>query len=132
MIPAASPFIDVDGVFNFRDIGGYGPSKDPLCSVRRCYVFRCANPGKVTAVGAQQIRELGITKIFDLRSPIEIERTKDYAPIAEIACVERVSVPVFLESEYPAHQSVKNLGNYISAHGAVSFQFYHFSCLQRI
>lgn len=113
---SSNPFIAVDGVFNFRDIGGYASSQDPTLSVRRGCVFRCANPSNVTPSGSQRIRDLGITKVFDLRSKTEIERTADFGPVVQIAGVDRVSVPVYVESEYPSHQSVKNLETYINRH----------------
>jgi len=118
----SAPFIAVDGVFNFRDIGGYASSQDPTLSVPRGRVFRCAAPGRVTPSGTQQIRDLGITKVFDLRSRTEIERTADFGPVVDIVGIERVSVPVYVDSEYPSHQSVKNLENYISANRHVSFE----------
>ncbi len=109
---STDPFIAVDGIFNFRDIGGYPSSKDPTLSMRRGYIYRCANPGNVTSSGSQTIRDLGITKIFDLRSRAEIERTVGYGPVVDIAGVDRVSVPVYIESKYPSHQNVKNMENY--------------------
>lgn len=121
MVLSSHPFIAVDGVFNFRDIGGYASSQDPTLSVRRGRIFRCANPGNITPTGSQKIRDLGITKIFDLRSRIEIERTADFGPVVDIAGVERVSVPVYVESEYPSHQSVKNLENYINRRVSIHF-----------
>lgn len=121
MDESSSPFIEVDGVFNFRDIGGYALSENPGLSVRRDCVFRCANPGRITSIGTQAIRDLGIRKIFDLRSSTEIERTADFGPIVNIAGIERVPVPVYVESEYPTHQSVENLEQYVSANRYVGF-----------
>ncbi|KAF6220776.1 hypothetical protein HO133_002456 [Letharia lupina] len=110
-----NPFTHIEGIFNFRDAGGYAIAFDPLYSVRRRFIFRCANPGRATSNGVQQIRDLDITTIFDLRSATEIERTKDFAPTAEIPGIRRVHVPVYVHGEYPAHQSVENLQNYTSA-----------------
>lgn len=114
MALSTDPFIAVDGIFNFRDIGGYPSSKDPTLSVRRGYIYRCANPGNVTSSGSQTICDLGITKIFDLRSRAEIERTVGYGPVVNIPSVDRVSVPVYIESKYPSHQNVKNMGELLS------------------
>ncbi len=119
---ANHPFINVQGIFNFRDIGGCAIDQEPPYSLRRHSIFRCANPGKATAEGMQQIRDLGITTIFDLRSPNEIERTKDFAPTADVPGVKRQHVPVYVHGEYPAHQSVENLRNYISANRHVSLR----------
>lgn len=117
----SDPFIAVDGIFNFRDIGGYASSQDPTVSVRRGCFFRCAQPGRVTPLGKQRIRDLGITKIFDLRSSSEIERTADFGPVVDIAGIERVPVPVYVHGDYPSHQSVKNLDEYVSTNRHVSF-----------
>ena len=111
----SSPFVSIDGIFNFRDIGGYPSFKDHNLSVRHGHVFRCANPGRVTQKGIQQLRGLGITKIFDLRSDKEIERTADFGAIIKIVGIERVNVSVYVGDEYPSHQSIQNLENYVSA-----------------
>lgn len=76
------PFIDVDGIPNFRDIGGY------LCSpygqkdthiVRPSFVYRCAVPTSVASNGASQLlQDLNVTAIYDLRSAPEVNRTPSF------------------------------------------------------
>ncbi|KAL6713767.1 hypothetical protein ACLMJK_008259 [Lecanora helva] len=105
----------IDGVFNFRDIGGYRSAQDPNLHIRRGRVFRCANLGNITQEGVRQLHDLGIKKIFDLRSNAEIERTADFTgPVVDIPGIERLSAPVFTESDYPLHQSVENLANFLN------------------
>ncbi|KAF2725295.1 tyrosine protein phosphatase 5 [Polychaeton citri CBS 116435] len=68
------PFIDVDGIPNFRDIGGYCTSQ-PDGHVRKGLVYRSADPGGAKGPGLEKMHsELGIRVIFDLRSAPEIKR----------------------------------------------------------
>ena len=99
------PFVDVDGISNFRDIGGYpilpsshshgGASR----SVRRGLIFRCAEPTRVTVSGMHKLQSLGINTIFDLRSAAEA--MKDVKVIMETdgSMLERVSVPIFADED---------------------------------
>lgn len=113
------PFINIEGIYNFRDIGGYAIDGLPEYSVRRGFVFRCANTGNITPSGMQQLRELGITTIFDLRSSSEIARTQDFAPITEVPGVKRVHVSLF-DGEYPTTQTVESLKKYATDNARVS------------
>ena len=88
------PFIHIQGVPNFRDIGGYScpppPSvrsrmpSDSLSTakymVRRNLLFRCAHPTQLTPLGASTLRQLGITDFFDLRSQTEIDKLANVPP----------------------------------------------------
>jgi len=67
------PFICVPGLHNFRDIGGYEIFKDESKSIRRGLVYRGCEPGRITPQGCETLRSLGITRIFDIRGPKEIE-----------------------------------------------------------
>jgi protein tyrosine/serine phosphatase len=88
------PFVEVEGIYNFRDLGGW-PSiltaqgtERPL-SVRRHLVFRSAEPSRITEAGAAVLtKTLGVTTIYDLRS-IE-ESTSDMIP-----GTTKVLAPVF-------------------------------------
>ena len=67
-------FINIEAVKNLRDIGGYPIS----CgfSVRRKLVYRSGNLDDLTEEGRLRIQRLGIKKIFDLRSCLEVGRSK--------------------------------------------------------
>lgn len=121
MEPSENPFIDVEGIYNFRDIGGYTIDQDPLYSVRRGFIFRCANTGKVKPNGMDKIRDLGVTTIFDLRSTSEIERTQDFAPTTAVPGVKRVHVSLF-DGEYPTQQTVESLKKYATDNLRVSLR----------
>ena len=90
-----TPFINVDGVYNFRDIA---PHSSDL-ALRTGFIFRSAQPYSATATGIEQMRALGITTIFDLRADAEIEETAHLMPLREIEGLNRVSAPVFESSE---------------------------------
>ncbi|GAB7351509.1 hypothetical protein MBLNU459_g2152t1 [Dothideomycetes sp. NU459] len=113
------PFINVVGIANFRDVGGYpcGDGDKPS-SVRRDLVFRCADPSKVQPEGLAKLRELGVKKVFDLRSEPEIKRQGpewkgvdvdagafvtrdgDKAEVLDEGAIERVWCPVFASTDY--------------------------------
>ena len=64
--------IDIDGAFNFRDIGG-GVTVDgqPLATGR---MYRSASLDELTDRGLETVERLGIRTVIDLRSQGEIDR----------------------------------------------------------
>ena len=101
------PFVHIEGIHNFRDIGGYpvatGEIKG-LNEVRRHYIYRCAEPSKVTREGEEHLLMLGITTIYDLRSQPEIENMQENNPVVEIKGIARVFAPVFAERDSSPEQ----------------------------
>ena len=110
------PFVSIKGVFNFRDIGGYSLSQAEG-KVRSKYVFRSAEPSRITSNGEETLKVLGITTFYDLRSVPEIART----PITEIQGIERVSVPVFSEQDYSPEKIALRFRQY-AANGPEGFE----------
>jgi len=106
---ASPPFIDIDGIFNFRDVGGFVTSQG---IVRRGWIFRSAQPGGVTEQGAATLQELGITTIFDLRAKSEIEKYSSFMSVKEILGIERRSVPVLNDSDYQPEKQAMKFMNY--------------------
>jgi len=107
------PFINVEGVPNFRDIGGYscpaptspiqsnGPEVSSLSpfSVRRNFAFRCSELSQLTPRGnAVMNTDLGIKVLFDLRSEVEAA-----SPIGRPKHIKIVSTPVFPIADIRAH-----------------------------
>lgn len=114
------PFIAVPGLPNLRDIGGQpvtwsspGQQQDTQQAqqpgrkiIRRGIVYRSSEPSKVTEEGISILTErLGITHVYDLRSEVEIDRSRgkmlagNWQPREWSGC-QRVFVPVFLDQDY--------------------------------
>ncbi|KAG5420190.1 hypothetical protein I9W82_002070 [Candida metapsilosis] len=106
----------VEGVSNFRDIGGWRILK-PTFELNKAskatssndvnvnyYVkpnlaFRCANVAGMTENGMQQLKRLGIKAVFDLRSDGEV--AKDGFPQGlEKYGVKRIHAPVYSNDDY--------------------------------
>lgn len=64
------PFIIIQGVHNFRDI-----SSSATSGVRSGLIYRSGALSHLTPEGHARLRDLGIKKVFDLRSSVEVERT---------------------------------------------------------
>ncbi|KAI1474658.1 tyrosine phosphatase family-domain-containing protein [Daldinia eschscholtzii] len=111
------PFVHIDGLPNFRDLGGY-PASDTKV-VRRGLVFRSSEPSKVTDDGVSKLQALGITKVFDLRSAAEIEKGMRDGfgwSIKEWDGASRHFVPVFLDLDYSPEALALRYKNYASEH----------------
>lgn len=66
-------FLDLDGVFNFRDLGGL-PTRDGHVT-RRGVMFRSDALHHLEPDAVEHLLELGVSTIVDLRSSVELERT---------------------------------------------------------
>ncbi|KAH7912036.1 protein-tyrosine phosphatase-like protein [Hygrophoropsis aurantiaca] len=85
------PFVNVDGVINFRDFGGFPTSKSGV-TVKSGVLFRSGEITRVTETGKEALRTLGVRKIFDFRTDGEI---KDYNTATRlIDGVEIVRAPI--------------------------------------
>ena len=117
------PFVSVQGVPNFRDLGGYPTTLSPSHSIRTKLIYRCGEPSRVTKEGISKLQELGITHAYDLRSKPEIERAKavGYGAITEWEGCERVFAPVFAEQDYSPEGVALRYKNYASDGEQVSF-----------
>ncbi|KAH8816813.1 tyrosine phosphatase family-domain-containing protein [Xylogone sp. PMI_703] len=115
--PPSPPFIEVEGIANFRDLGGYPISDSGLKSVRTAIVYRCGEPSKVTENGVATLRDLQITHAYDLRSLTEINQynAAGFGKIAELGTVERVFVPVFADEDYSPEKLAIRLKQYATA-----------------
>ncbi|CAH6718345.1 hypothetical protein CLIB1444_01S04676 [[Candida] jaroonii] len=98
----------VEGISNFRDIGGWKltnprfPTRDPSPStyyVTHNLMFRCANTGDATPNGLATLQKLGITAMFDLRSDGECARD-GYPKDLEKYGIKRIHAPVFSKDDY--------------------------------
>ncbi|KAK3898232.1 protein-tyrosine phosphatase-like protein [Staphylotrichum tortipilum] len=102
------PFIPIPGLANLRDAGGYAlPSSRQ--AVRRGILFRSADLTQLEAEGAVALAALGVTKVFDLRSEVEVAKV---GSVMEVEGVERVFVPVFREVDYSPEALAERFGDY--------------------
>lgn len=130
------PFVDVPGLPNFRDCGGYpvadtnntassGGNDDSKTQkiIRRGILFRASEPSMLTEDGVAILRDtLGITHVFDLRSKPEIERDAevDGRQPREWEGAERVFAPVFLDEDYSPEAVARRYSHFSSADSEVS------------
>lgn len=112
---SSPPFIEVAGIHNFRDIGGYAVKDEATSSVRQRFIYRCAAPDRVLPAGKKKIQDLGITCVYDLRSKPEIERQK--LEPWQIEGVQRVFAPAFADTDYSPEAIALRYKDY--AHGGV-------------
>lgn len=131
----APPFVEVPGLPNFRDCGGY-PVKDSTTVskgvngdsrtqkiIRHGILFRSSEPSMLTEDGIAILRDdLGITHVFDLRSKPEIERDAklDGRQPREWDGARRVFAPVFLDEDYSPEAVAKRYSHFSNAEGEVS------------
>lgn len=115
------PFVTIEGIHNFRSIGGY-PTSNPTSTTRQNFIFRSAEPSKVTPAGVDSLKAHKITTIFDLRSIVEIEKMKAITPIVEIEGVERVYTPVYQYTDYSPEAIAIRYKDYTSNDGTEGFQ----------
>ena len=99
---------EIDGVSNFRDLGGWQTKHSHY--IRYGFVFRCADLSNITDHGRLQLQKLGIRKIFDLRSMPEIKKNG----VGQIPGVEWIHVPVFREEDYSPEKMALRWGYYTS------------------
>lgn len=111
------PFIGVDGIQNFRDVGGLplpiGSSQSLQATkvIRSKYLYRCGETAHVTAVGKQVLQHEGIATFFDLRSHPELAKAP--APDLDDQSIERQHAPVFPEESYTPEIIVKRYAHYM-------------------
>ncbi|VEU23835.1 DEKNAAC104826 [Brettanomyces naardenensis] len=106
---------NVEGIANFRDIGGYISTTGK--HVRYNLAYRCANVGSVTQNGLETIKSLGIKTVFDLRSAFE----RQDSGILEADGIENIHVPLFGEQSLSPSEEVMFYTNLMTS----SFTFVH-------
>ncbi|CAB5213855.1 uncharacterized protein OCT59_023346 [Rhizophagus irregularis] len=101
-VNSISRYIFIDGVKNFRDLGGYqcdlGSREENGIQnfIRERFIFRSGNLLSITDDGITTLRKLNVQKIFDLRSNPEVNKLG----IKNIEGMTRVHAPVFNEDDY--------------------------------
>ncbi|KAI0600123.1 tyrosine phosphatase [Biscogniauxia sp. FL1348] len=111
----APPFIEVLGVVNFRDIGGYPIASRPGKVVRRGLIFRSGDPSQVGEAGISKLQQLGIRRVYDLRSVPEMESLGGGTQgqmFKQWEGAERIFVPVFRDEDYSPEAIALRTKNY--------------------
>ncbi|EGO02003.1 hypothetical protein SERLA73DRAFT_71160 [Serpula lacrymans var. lacrymans S7.3] len=103
------PFVQIAGVHNVRDLGSY-PTSTPNAITKPGFAFRSAELSSISDEGRHHIRDLGIVKIFDLRS--DTEMVKYNSPIPTIDGVEILRTPVFKTEDYSPEMMAKRFQLY--------------------
>lgn len=99
---------EIEGVSNFRDLGGWQTKNADY--VRHDRIFRCADLSNITDHGRQQFQRLGIKKVYDLRSMPEINKNG----VGRIEEAEWLHLPVFREEDYSPEKMAIRWGYYTS------------------
>ncbi|KAF7909543.1 uncharacterized protein EAF01_003261 [Botrytis porri] len=111
------PFITVEGIPNFRDLGGYPLASGPTShSVRQGVVYRCGEPQRVTEKGIATMQQLGITHVYDLRSQDELIKSAaaGRGGVVEWEGCQRVFAPVFPTEDYSPERIAIRFKDYAS------------------
>jgi hypothetical protein len=115
------PFVTLEGVPNFRDLGGWPIPGHPDKSVRRGRVFRCGEPTKATSADVEKIKSLGVTCVFDLRSKPEIHKRLGSSAggaggegAAQWPGIEHRFIPVFPDHSYDPVSLATSYADYMS------------------
>ena len=102
--------IPLQGVLNFRDMGGYTTHNGKL--VKRNLFFRSANLAKMTQEDKQTFNKLGIKTVFDYRDDHEAENQ----PTPQMEGVQNIRVPARGAAPFKMPGAAKS--------GKVNFDFY--------
>lgn len=87
--------VPLEGVFNFRDLGGYRAADGRFVRWRR--LFRADGLHRLAEAGVSDLEVLGIRTVLDLRTPRELER-RGRVPSEEVTYHH---VPLMLETWAP-------------------------------
>ncbi|KZT24581.1 hypothetical protein NEOLEDRAFT_1094430, partial [Neolentinus lepideus HHB14362 ss-1] len=115
------PFVVCSGVYNVRDIGGY-PTAQPAVNVRPGFIYRSGEVSGITEQGKQQLKALGITTVYDLRSDTEMEKYN--TPIPDIPGVNIIRTPVFQKEDYSPEMMAKRYELYASGKTEAFMELY--------
>lgn len=83
-----SDVLSIEGTYNFRDLGGLRAGDR---HTRAGLLFRSDSLAKLEAAGQTQLRELGVTRVIDLRDDVERRMMPDALPPG----VDLVAHPIF-------------------------------------
>ncbi|GME32394.1 hypothetical protein AJ79_09820 [Neofusicoccum parvum] len=112
------PFVAVDGVSNFRSIGGLPlehPPSAPKRSTRHSLIFRSADPYRLTPAGSATLRSLDIATVFDLRSQPELSRQPPAIDALAAAGARLRATPIFPHEDWSPEAIASRHGDYAAS-----------------
>lgn len=80
--------LPIEGTFNFRDLGGLRAGDR---RTRAGVLFRSDSLARLEAAGQTQLRDLGVTRVIDLRDDVERQVMPDALPTG----IELIAHPIF-------------------------------------
>jgi protein-tyrosine phosphatase len=101
-VKTASRNINICGVQNFRDLGGY-KSAATRKSLRWGMIYRSAKLDHLTCSAEKELRNIGIKSIVDLRMPFEVDSTA-----ADHKWAKHVSTPINVPRMMNILQRIEN------------------------
>ncbi|KAM6496098.1 Protein-tyrosine phosphatase-like protein [Amanita muscaria] len=116
------PFVTIEGVINVRDLGHLPSTRYPGKTTRPNLLFRSAELSRITDEGKAQLKQLGITTVFDTRADIEL--TKYNAPLPSIDGVTFIRAPVFQKEDYSPESMAKRFQLYASGKTEAFMELY--------
>ncbi|KAI8391054.1 tyrosine phosphatase family-domain-containing protein [Radiomyces spectabilis] len=118
-------WIDVEGVKNFRDIGGW-PVKDGSGYIRERVVFRCGHLTDITDQGIRTLQELNVVAIFDFRSDMEINY---HGGIREIPGTTYYESAIFKDVDFSPENMGQTMGRFLE--GTEGFILVYLTMLEK-
>lgn len=113
----------VDGIANFRDIGGWqintptfylDSNPETRYYVRPGFLYRSANTADLSEVGAETLKRLNVRAVYDLRSVQECH-VDGISTVLEGSVIDRVHAPVFRNEDYSPQLIALRLSNLITS-----------------
>ncbi|KAK2466023.1 hypothetical protein APHAL10511_001665 [Amanita phalloides] len=116
------PFVTIQGVINVRDLGNLPSTFCPGKVTKPNFLLRSAELSRITEDGEAQLKRLGITTVFDLRS--DTEMLKYDAPIPVIDGITIIQSPVFRTDDYSPQMMAKRYQLYASGKTEAFMELY--------
>ncbi|KIM46439.1 hypothetical protein M413DRAFT_17086 [Hebeloma cylindrosporum] len=116
------PFVPLHGVINVRDLGHYPSTTEKGQITKPGYLFRAAELSGITDEGKAKLKELGITRVYDLRSDTEIRKYN--TPLPDIDGVEIIHMPVFQTADYSPEMMARRYQLYASGKTEAFLELY--------
>lgn len=108
------PFVDIPGLANFRDIGGWPIENENgklIGRVRKGVFYRGPDTTTITDGGVAKLKSLNVTTDFDLRSNGQIAKA---GGCKELDGIERIGCPAFPDGEYSPDKAAARYVQYAS------------------